>query len=106
MCCCGTFIIPDFSDMLNLFLLIYCRLPQLLERNHISRYSTVGIKPQGLQTVSIESANCYENADRLRTNYKIIKLEGAVPLPFTMDEIPYTYDGITNNEVLKGIGVK
>ena len=46
------------------------------------------------------------NADRLRTNYKLIKLEGAVPLPFTMEELPYTYDGITTNEVLKGIGVK
>jgi hypothetical protein len=46
------------------------------------------------------------NADRLRTNYKLIKLEGTVPLPFTMKELPYTYDGITTNEVLKGIGVK
>ncbi len=46
------------------------------------------------------------NADRLRTNYKLIKLEGAVPLPFTMEELPYTYDGATTNEVLKGIGVK
>lgn len=46
------------------------------------------------------------NADRLRTNYKLIKLEGAVPLPFTIEELPYTYNGITTNEVLKGIGVK
>ena len=46
------------------------------------------------------------NADRLRTNYKLIKLEGAVPLPFTMEELPYTYDGATTNEGLKGIGVK
>lgn len=46
------------------------------------------------------------NADRLRTNYKLIKLEGTVPLPFTIEELPYTYDGITTNEVLKGIGVK
>lgn len=29
-----------------------------------------------------------------------------VPLPFTMEELLYTYDGITTNEVLKGIGVK
>lgn len=29
-----------------------------------------------------------------------------VPLPFTIEELPYTYDGITTNEVLKGIGVK
>lgn len=47
-----------------------------------------------------------KNTDRLRTNYKLIKLEGTVPLPFTMEDIPYTYDGIMTNEVLKGIGVK
>lgn len=46
------------------------------------------------------------NADRLRTNYKLIKLEGTVPLPFTIEELPYTYDGITTNDVLKGIGIK
>ncbi len=46
------------------------------------------------------------NADRLRTNYKLIKLEGTVQLPFAMEELLYTYDGITTNEVLKGIGVK
>lgn len=46
------------------------------------------------------------NADRLRTNYKLIKLEGTVSLPFDMEELPYTYDGITTGEVLKGIGVQ
>ena len=46
------------------------------------------------------------NAVRLRINYKLIKLEGMVPLPFTMEELLYIYDGITTNEVLKGIGVK
>lgn len=47
-----------------------------------------------------------KNADRLRTNYKLIKLNGTVPLPFGMEELRYRYDGITTNEVLKGIGVK
>lgn len=46
------------------------------------------------------------NADRLRTNYKLIKLEGAVQLPFAMEDLTYIYDGITTNEVLKGIGVR
>lgn len=51
-------------------------------------------------------ASVIKNADRLRTNYKLIKLKGTVPLPFAMEELPYQYDGITTNEVLKGIGVK
>ena len=46
------------------------------------------------------------NADRLRRNYKIIKLENIAELPFTMEELLYNYNGITTNEVLKGIGLK
>lgn len=48
----------------------------------------------------------FRNADRLRMNYKLIKLEGAVPLPFEMGELSYRYNGVATNEVLKGIGIK
>ena len=47
-----------------------------------------------------------ENADRLRLNYKLIKLGDCAELPFTLNEITYNYNGITTNEVLKGIGLK
>lgn len=46
------------------------------------------------------------NSDRLRTNYKLIKLGNSEPLPFTMDELIYQYNGITTNEVLKGINLR
>lgn len=46
------------------------------------------------------------NAERLRTNYKIIKLDNVVSLPFTLNELVYEYSGITTNEVLKGIGLR
>ena len=46
------------------------------------------------------------NAKRLRTNYKMIKLDNTVSLPFTFSELAYEYSGITTNEVLKGIGLK
>lgn len=46
------------------------------------------------------------NAERLRRNYKIIKLENAVTMPFNLQELEYDYTGITTTEVLKGIGVK
>ena len=51
-------------------------------------------------------ASIIQNADRLRSNYQLIKLEGGTPLPFAIEELAYTYDGITTNEVLKGIGIK
>lgn len=46
------------------------------------------------------------NAERLRINYKMIKLSNTTVLPFAVPEIEYTYTGITTNEVLTGIGLK
>lgn len=47
-----------------------------------------------------------KNAERLKTNYKIIKLENIVDLPFAMAELKFQDSGITTNEVLRGIGLR
>ncbi len=47
-----------------------------------------------------------ENAERVRLNYKLIKLDGCAELTFCFDELVYNYNGITTNEVLGAIGVK
>ena len=47
-----------------------------------------------------------KNSEKLRINYKMIKLENTVSLPFCMQELEYCYNGITTNEVLRGIGIK
>lgn len=44
--------------------------------------------------------------DRIRNNYKLIKLDDKAKMPFTMDELKYEYTGITTTEVLKGIGLR
>lgn len=59
----------------------------------------------GIKKPSIKES-IIRNAEKLRTNYKIIKLDNSVPLPFAMSELVYNFIGITTNEVLKGIGVK
>lgn len=46
------------------------------------------------------------NAERLRTNYRLIKLGNMVELPFELDELEYCYGGMTTNEVLRGIELK
>lgn len=46
------------------------------------------------------------NSEKLRINYKLIKLENNVFLPFSMEELKYYYTGITTSEVLKGIGLR
>lgn len=47
-----------------------------------------------------------KNAERLRRNHKLIKLENKEPLPFGLHELVYEYHGLTTNEVLNGIGLK
>lgn len=45
-----------------------------------------------------------KSADKLKINYKIIKLGNTEELPYGKQELEYSYDGITTNEILKGIG--
>lgn len=46
------------------------------------------------------------NAEKLRINYRLIKLSNTASLPFALHELAYCYDGITTNDVLKGIGLR
>lgn len=46
------------------------------------------------------------NAERLRLNQKLIKLEQKYPVPFSLEAMAYTYRGQTSTEVLTAIGVK
>lgn len=50
-------------------------------------------------------ASVTESAERLRTNYRLIRLEGGAALPFRTDELSYTETPFTTNDTLKGIGL-
>lgn len=45
------------------------------------------------------------NSERLRTNYKIIKLDNMAPLPFELKDLAYHFTGMTTKDVLRGIGL-
>ena len=47
-----------------------------------------------------------KNTERIRTNYKIIKLDNTASVPFTLNDLAYNFTEITTNEVLKGIGLR
>ncbi|MCL2462190.1 MAG: flap endonuclease [Defluviitaleaceae bacterium] len=47
-----------------------------------------------------------QNTARLETNYKLIKLDGTAEMPYRLDDLRYTYNGVTTSQVLKSIGVK
>lgn len=71
----------------------FCTLENILENAESIRKPSV-------------RASIIRNAERLRTNYKLIRLDNSALLPFTLDELKYSLNQITTNEVLKGIGLK
>jgi len=47
-----------------------------------------------------------QNAERLRNNHCLIKLDNRATLPYALDKLKYAYSGITTNEVLERIGLR
>lgn len=45
------------------------------------------------------------SVERLRLNYKLIRLDGCACLPFAIDELTYNHNGATTTEVLRGIAL-
>lgn len=43
------------------------------------------------------------NKERLKMNYKLVKLDDRAMIPFEINELPYVYNGVTTHEVLKRI---
>ena len=60
---------------------------------------------QSIQKPSIRSS-VLESTARIRTNYALIKLAGSSQLPFALEQLAYSYDGITTTKVLEAIGLK
>ncbi len=51
-------------------------------------------------------ASVTQNAERLRTNYKLIRLTGNVEIPFVLGKLTYQYNGVTTTQVLTAIGLR
>ena len=47
-----------------------------------------------------------KNSERLMRNLKLIKLDSIRPIPFELDELQFSYNGISTTEVLRAIGLK
>ena len=50
-------------------------------------------------------ASIRRNAERLRINYQLIRLENRGSLPFSLEELVCAYDGAATRQVLQGIGL-
>ena len=51
-------------------------------------------------------ASVMNSTDRIRRNYALIALSGEAELPFALEELAYTYTGMTTTQVLAGIGLR
>lgn len=60
---------------------------------------------QNIKKSSIKES-ILRNSEKLKNNYKIIKLDKTAPLPFTLNQLEYTLTNTTTNQVLKGIHLK
>ncbi len=47
-----------------------------------------------------------QNTEKLKKNYRFIKLGDTAPLPFDLNELAYNDTGLATNDVLKGIGLR
>ncbi len=47
-----------------------------------------------------------ERIPRIRTNYLLIRLDGKCVLPFSLDEMKYSYDGTTTGMVMASLGLR
>ena len=57
-----------------------------------------------IERPSVRSA-IMRDAERIRTNYTLIKLTGGAPLPFRLEELEKSGIDFTTAETLKGIGL-
>ena len=74
----------------------------------IREYGTLENLLAQAETISKPSvrASILQDADRLRINYQLIKLQGCERLPFTLEQMEYRDSGVGTTEVLKAIGLK
>lgn len=59
---------------------------------------------EGIEKPSVKDS-VIRNADRLRTNYRLIKLGNTAPLPFELKDLVYRFTEMTTKDVLRGIGL-
>lgn len=74
----------------------------------IQKYGSIAGILQNVESIEKPSIKqiIIENQERLRNNYRLIKLEKCVELPYDMEELVYGYNNVTTNAVLEGIGVR
>lgn len=72
--------------------------------NEFETLDNVLSNAQSIEKPSVKDS-IIRNSERLRTNYKIIKLDNKEQLPFNLNDLTYIFTDMTTTDALKGIGV-
>lgn len=72
--------------------------------NKFGTLNNILINAESIEKPSIRDS-VIRNAEHLRINKKIIKLDNTSQLPFELNELAYTFTNVTTTDVLKGIGL-
>ena len=70
--------------------------------NKFGTLNNILVNAESIEKPSIRDS-IIRNAEHLRTNKKIIKLDNTSQLPFELNELAYTFINVTTTDVLKGI---
>lgn len=70
--------------------------------NKFGTLNNILVNAESIEKPSIRDS-IIRNAEHLRTNKKIIKLDNTSQLPFELNELAYTFANVTTTDVLKGI---
>ena len=73
--------------------------------NQFGSLENIITNAEDIKKLSIKKS-IIKNAERLKNNYKIIKLNNTAKLPFSMQELEYRSTDITTSQVLKAIGLR
>lgn len=70
--------------------------------NKFGTLNNILVNAESIEKPSIRDS-VIRNAEHLRINKKIIKLDNTSQLPFELNELAYTFTNVTTTDVLKGI---
>lgn len=73
--------------------------------NEFGSLDNIILQAEAIKKPSVRNS-IISNSERLKSNQKLIVLDNRASIPFALNDLEYTYNGITANEVLFAIGLK
>lgn len=74
----------------------------------VNEYGSLQAVLDGAESISRERIreSVISARERLKNNYRLIKLDDCAKIPFELEELRFTYSGVSTGEVLNYIGIK